>query len=180
MDALAIADGSVVADLGAGGGWFTLRLARRVGPNGIVYAEDIQPQMIEATRRRMQHERLPNVRMVLGSPNDPRLPRSLDAVLIVDVYPELEDPVTLLKNVMKALKPQGRLGVCGYNRGAGGPGPAPDQRVDPDSVVSAATSAGFQLISREPVVPFQWLLVFGKRPELVTGPGAPTLPGPSR
>ena len=56
MDALRIADGSVVADLGAGGGWFTIRLARRVGPNGLVYAEDIQPQMIEAIRRRVQRE----------------------------------------------------------------------------------------------------------------------------
>src|SRR5688572_32220654 len=70
MDELRIAEGSVVADLGAGGGWFTIRLARRVGPNGLVYAEDIQPQMIDATRRRAQHERLTNVRTVLGTPSD--------------------------------------------------------------------------------------------------------------
>src|SRR6185436_11567230 len=89
MDDLRIAEGSVVADLGAGGGWFTIRLARRVGPNGLVYAEDIQPQMIDATRRRAQHERLTNVRTVLGTPSDPRLPRKIDAVLIVDAYHEI-------------------------------------------------------------------------------------------
>ena len=80
MDALGIAEGSVVADLGAGGGWFTLRLARRVGPNGLVYAEDIQPPMLEAISRRMQSENLSNVRPVLGTPSDPRLPQGLDAV----------------------------------------------------------------------------------------------------
>ena len=68
MDALGIADGAVVADLGAGGGWLEIRLARRVGPNGIVYAEDIQPQMIEAINRRMQHEGLANVRRSWARP----------------------------------------------------------------------------------------------------------------
>ncbi len=62
MDELKIAEGSAVAELGAGGGWFTIRLARRVGPNGVVFAEDIQPEMIEAMRVRLQHENLPNVR----------------------------------------------------------------------------------------------------------------------
>jgi predicted methyltransferase len=87
MDALGIADGSVVADLGAGGGWFTIRLARRVGPNGIVYAEDIQRLMIEATERRVGREGLRNVRTRLGTAEDPDLPRnSMDAILIVDTY----------------------------------------------------------------------------------------------
>ena len=94
MDALGIADGSTVADLGAGGGWFTIRLARRVGPNGLVYAEDIQTQMLEATSRRVAREGLQNVTTVLGTPSDPRLPDGkLDAVLIVDAYHEMEDAV---------------------------------------------------------------------------------------
>src|SRR5689334_15680398 len=85
MDALEIADGSAVADLGAGGGWFTIRLARRVGPNGVVWAEDIQPEMIESIKRRVQREQLRNVNPQLGTPLDPRLPpRALDAVLTVD------------------------------------------------------------------------------------------------
>jgi SAM-dependent methyltransferase len=88
MDALRIGESSVVADVGAGGGWFTVRLARRVGPNGKVYAEDIQPEMLAAIRRRVLREGFNNVLYVQGKtadPSDPGLPASaLDAVLIVD------------------------------------------------------------------------------------------------
>jgi ubiquinone/menaquinone biosynthesis C-methylase UbiE len=162
MDALGIADGSIVADLGAGGGWFTTRLARRVGPNGLVYAEDIQPQMIEAIGGRVQRENLLNVRTVLGTAKDPNLPHGIDAVVIIDAYHEMEDPVTLLKNVERSLKPQGRVGVVDFNPGGGGPGPAPDERVAPETVIAAASAAGLQLISKEAIPPFQFLLVFGK------------------
>src|SRR5918992_1541580 len=79
MDALGIAEGSTVADLGAGGGWFTMRLAVRVGPNGKVYAEDVQPQMIEAIRRRVARADLGWVITVLGTQTDPRLPEPVDA-----------------------------------------------------------------------------------------------------
>jgi predicted methyltransferase len=164
MDALGIAEGSVVADLGAGGGWFTIRLARRVGPNGIVYGEDIQPEMIEAIARRVQEEGLQNVRTVLGTPTDPRLPSKVDTVLIMDVYHELDDPVTVMKNVARYLKPQGRLGIVGYNPGGGGPGPEPEERVDPQTVINDAAKAGLQLTHREPVPPFVYLLVFGLDP----------------
>ncbi len=164
MDALQIADGSIVADLGAGSGWFTLRLARRVGPNGRVYAEDIQRQMIEAVGRRVQRENLSNVVPVLGTPTDPRLPAGLDAVLIVGVFHEIDDPVTLFRNIGTSLQPRGRIGVVDFNPGGGGPGPAPDQRVDPNAVITAAAAAGFQMVARETVPPFQFLLVFSKAP----------------
>jgi predicted methyltransferase len=170
MDALGIADGAVVADLGAGGGWFTIRLARRVGPNGIVYAEDIQSQMIEAIDRRVRREGLTNVRTVLGRPDDPRLPPGLDAVLIVDTYHEIEDPVAVLKNLALSLKPHGRIGVVGFTAGGGGPGPAPEDRVAPDVIIAAAESAGLGLNAREAVQPFQFLLVFGKNAASPTTP----------
>ena len=87
MDSLGVADGSVVADIGAGSGWFTIRLARRVGPQGLVYAEDVQKEMINAVTRRVSREGLANVRPWLGQKNDPNLPAaSIDAVLIVDAY----------------------------------------------------------------------------------------------
>ena len=162
MDALKIAEGSVVADLGAGGGWFTIQLSRRVGPNGRVFAEDIQPQMIEAISRRVQREGLLNVVPVLGTPSDPRLPAGIDAVLMVETYHEVEDPIALLKHVAQSLKPQGRIGVVEFTAGAGGPGPAPDERVDPQSVIQAAASAGLELTKRDAVPPFQFLLVFEK------------------
>jgi predicted methyltransferase len=163
MDALGIGDGSVVADLGAGGGWFTIRLARRVGPNGLVYAEDVQPQMIEAIERRLQREGLRNVRTILGEHDDPRLPPSaLDAALMVDAYHEVEDRVSFLQNVGKALKPRGRLGIIEYRKDGLGPGPPLDQRIEPAAVIADARAAGLRLLASDDSLPFQYLLVFGR------------------
>ena len=167
MDALGIADGSKVADLGAGGGWFTIRLAQRVGPNGLVYAEDIQPQMIEAIDRRVKREGLANVRSVLGTSRDPRLPAGLDAVLIVDTFHEMEDPITILRNVSTSIKPQGRIGIVGFLAGGGGPGPAAEDRVDPRLIIETAVSAGLRVLVEQPVPPFQYLLIFVKNPAAV-------------
>jgi SAM-dependent methyltransferase len=162
MDALGIADGARVADLGAGGGWFTVRLSRRVGPNGRVYAEDIQPQMIESIARRVSREGLANVMTVLGTPNDPRLPTDLDAVLIVSTYPEMTDPIALLENVAGSLKPNGRVGIIDFRLEGGGPGPPTDERVEPDAVIRDAERAGLQLLAREEFLTYQYLLVFGQ------------------
>jgi ubiquinone/menaquinone biosynthesis C-methylase UbiE len=161
MDALGIADGSLVADLGAGGGWFTTRLAFRVGPNGVVYAEDIQREMIESIRRRVDREGLRNVRTILGSPDDPNLPAGLQAVLIVDSYTQFQDPVSLLRNTGKALAPNGRLGIVDFKRdGSGGPGPALEERISPEAIEADAQKAGLRLYSRETFLRYQYLLVF--------------------
>jgi predicted methyltransferase len=163
MDAMGIADGSVVADIGAGAGWFTIRMARRVGPQGLVYAEDVQDAMINAITRRVQREGLTNVKAVRGVGSNPRLPaRSLDAVLVVDAYHEIEDRVTMLSNLARALKPQGRIGVVDFKLEGTGPGPAPEERVSPDIVVKDAKEAGLRLIRQEPFLPYQYFLIFGK------------------
>lgn len=163
MDAMGIADASVVADIGAGSGWFTLRLARRVGPQGLVYAEDVQKEMITAISRRVSREGFNNVKPVLGLRNDPRLPpASIDAVLLVDAYHEIEDRVTMLTNLSKSLKPQGRLGIVDFRLDGTGPGPAPEERVSPDVVVNDAKKAGLRLIRQESFLPYQYFLIFGK------------------
>jgi ubiquinone/menaquinone biosynthesis C-methylase UbiE len=165
MDAMQIGETSIVADLGAGGGWFTVRLARRV-PNGRVYAEDIQPQMIEAIERRVQREGIRNVTTVLGTPTDPKIPvGSLDAVLIVDAYHEVEQPITLLGNVAKSLKPTGTIGIVNYKKDGGGPGPAMEERVDPEQVIGDARAAGLELRKRENFLRYQYLLTFGVAPK---------------
>lgn len=165
MDALAIADGSVVADIGAGAGWFTIRLARRVGPNGMVYAEDVQRQMIESIERRVQREALRNVRIVLGTAENPRLPNgALDAALIVDAYHEMDDRIPLLRNLARSLKASGRLGIVDFRLDGGGPGPPLDERIAPDLVIAEAHQAGLRLLSQETFLPFQYLLVFGRAP----------------
>lgn len=171
MDALGIADGSVVADIGAGAGWFTMRLARRVGPRGIVYAQDVQPQMLDAIRRRVSRDGLRNVQTRLGRGSDPNLPAGgLDAVLVVDVYPEVEDRVGLLRNLTTALKPGGRIGVVNYNPGRGGPGPAPTEgvRVASTVVEADARAAGLSVIARA-TLPWQYLLVLGRPDKSVAG-----------
>lgn len=164
MDALHVAEGTVVADLGAGGGWFTVRLARRVGPNGRVYAVDVQRLMIEAIARRVQREGYANVTPVLGEEDDPRLPADaqVDAVLIVDAFPEMPDPVKLLRNVARKLKPQGRIGIIDYRQGEGGPGPEAQDRVPANVVVTDAAAAGLTLVDQHTFLPYQYFLIFGK------------------
>ncbi len=160
MDALGIADGAVVADVGAGGGWFTVRLAQRVGPHGLVYAEDIQPQMIESINRRVRRAGLTNVQTVIGTASNPLLPGPIDALLMVEVYGHVADPVTLLRNVMPRLKPGGRVGIVEYKLDGGGPGPPLDERVEPATVIRDAQAAGFRLLAREDRFRYQYLLVF--------------------
>jgi ubiquinone/menaquinone biosynthesis C-methylase UbiE len=163
MDALGIAEGSVVADLGAGGGWFTIRLARRVGPNGRVYAEDVQHEMLESIRRRVERELLSNrVKTVHGTESDPRLPEPVDAALIVDAYHEMDQPVALLKNLARSLKPGGRIAIVNFTKEGGGPGPPMEERVDPERVIRDASAAGLRVVARPNFLRYQYMLVFGR------------------
>jgi ubiquinone/menaquinone biosynthesis C-methylase UbiE len=164
MDALRIGEGSVVTDLGAGGGWFTVRLARRVGPNGIVFAQDVQPQMLDSIRRRVDREGFRNVRYVRGEPTDPKLRADtpLDAVLIVDAYHEFSDPISLLRGLRAAIKPSGRIGIVNFTMDGGGPGPPASERVPAERVIEQAAAAGLTLVTRETFLEFQYFLIFGK------------------
>ena len=163
MDALAIGERSVVADVGAGGGWFTVRLARRVGPNGLVFAQDVQQQMLDSISRRIDREGFSNVRYIRGERRDPKLPRgALDAVLMVDTYHEFENPVALLRGVGVALKPGGRVGIVDFRSDGGGPGPPFSERVKEERVVEEAADAGLRLLGRETFLEFQYFLIFGR------------------
>lgn len=163
MDSLSIYDGAKVADIGAGGGWFTIRLAVRVGPNGIVYAEDIQPEMIESIRRRVSRMELTNVRPKLGTPTDPQLPTGLNAVLMVDTYPQIPEPIVLLRRIAASLAPNGKLGIVDFTLdGAGGPGPELESRLSPEVIKEHAAAAGLKLQAHETYLKYQYLLIFGK------------------
>lgn len=163
MDALRIGEGSVVADVGAGGGWFTVRLARRVGPNGIVYAQDVQPEMLDSIRRRVDREGFQNVQYVRGEPTDPKLrANALDAVVIVDAYHEFSNPVPVLRRLGASLKPTGRIGIVDFKMDGGGPGPPFSERVRDELVIDQAAQAGLRLIGRETLLEFQYFLIFGR------------------
>ena len=168
MDALKIAYGDTVADIGAGSGFFTVRLARRVDPRGekgLVYAEDIQQPMLESIKRRVTREGLKNVVTRLGTDTDAKLPPGqLDAILVVDVYQEVEatdDRVRFLRHRADALKPNGRNGVVNYTPGAGGPGPEPQKRLDRSVVEEEVRAAGLRVLDRT-TLPFQYMLVVGR------------------
>jgi predicted methyltransferase len=109
FEALGLTEGSVVADLGAGGGWFTTRLARAVGSNGRVYAVDVNPISLRELREALPKE-LTNIEIVRGEENDPKLPAGqLDAVLVVNAYHEFAEYAAVLARVREALRPGGRL-----------------------------------------------------------------------
>jgi SAM-dependent methyltransferase len=112
MDFLKVGPGMAVADVGAGSGYYTVRLARRVGPTGHVIAEDVTPAYLDGLRRRVARERLANVTLDLGEAHDPRLPPgSVDLALLVHMYHEVAQPYGLLYNLLPALKPGGRVAV---------------------------------------------------------------------
>jgi SAM-dependent methyltransferase len=141
MDLLGITPGKNVADLGAGSGWFTARASRRVGPTGAVLAEDINPVAIEHIGRRALEENLSNVRTVLGSPDDPRLPPgSVDAVLMLKMYHEIAHPVTAMKALAPALRPGAKIGIIDRN------GNGANHGVQQNLVVKEMAQAGYKLV----------------------------------
>jgi predicted methyltransferase len=165
MDELGIADGARVADVMAGAGWFSMRLARRVGPNGLVYAEDSDPAMTGAITRAAAQDDVSNIRVVRGGPSDPHLPPGLQVAVIVDAFGRFSRPVDALKNIAASLAPNGRLGVIDFTKnGAGGPGPPVDERVDPATVVRDAALAGLQVRQTGRFLRYEFLLVFVKAP----------------
>lgn len=163
LDALGSLAGLTVADLGAGSGYFTVRLAARAGPKGRVYATDLQPEMLKMLASRLARENVRNVTLVQGAVDDPKLPPStIDLVLMVDVYHEFSEPQKMLRGIRAALKPGGRLVLLEY------------RKEDPDvpirfehkmSVAEAKTeleAEGFTLTKVDPRLPRQHILIFSK------------------
>jgi predicted methyltransferase len=115
MEELGIAPGGAVADIGAGGGYFTFRLAARVGPKGKVYAQDLDEKVLAQIREHAEKEKLAQVQTIHGTQDDPNLPESsLDAVLVVDSFHEFTHADAMVAGLFRALKPGGRLGVIDH------------------------------------------------------------------
>jgi ubiquinone/menaquinone biosynthesis C-methylase UbiE len=117
LDALDLKPGMSVADIGAGSGYYSSRIAKRIGPTGRVYATDIQQGMIDILERRIKNEGLTNVTTILGGMDDPRLPpASIDLAIMVDVYHELQQPQLFLQRLKPAFKPNGRLVLLEFRK----------------------------------------------------------------
>ena len=143
MDILGIKEGSTVADIGAGSGWFTVRAARRVGYASSVYAVDINSGYLKYIDDRAKRENLPNIRTVLGKEDDPLLPaNSIDAVLLLKTYHEVAQPIYLLKRTREAMRAGALLGIIDRN------GKGDDHGIDKDVVIKEAGSAGFVLVNQ--------------------------------
>ncbi len=143
MDLLHLKPGSTIADIGAGGGWFSVRAARRVAPNGRVIAEEINAKAIAYIQQRAQREHLTNIETVLGTPDDPKLaPNSLDAALMLKVYHEIEHPPLVLAKLRAALKPGARFGIIDKN------GNGADHGLNESIVRSEVEHAGFRQVGR--------------------------------
>ena len=141
MDILSIAPGKTVADIGAGSGWFTVRAAKRVTEAGIVYAVDINPEAVHHVADRAQREHLRNVKVVLGTPDDPQLPaNSIDAVLLLKTYHEVANPIVLLRNLRTSLRPNARVGVIDRS------GNGEDHGIQKKVVLREAEQAGYRLL----------------------------------
>jgi predicted methyltransferase len=161
LDALGTLTGMTVADVGAGSGYFTVRLASRVGATGRVYATDLQPEMLKMLSARLARERVANVTMVHGAVDDPKLPvSSLDLVLMVDVYHEFSEPQKMLRGLHAALKPAGRLVLLEYRK------EDPDVPIRFEHKMSVAEARmeleaeGFKLSKVDDRLPRQHILIF--------------------
>ncbi len=147
MDLLNIKQGSSVADIGAGSGWFTVRAARRVGSSGRVYAVEINQDFLKHIKARAETEGLANIRTVLGREDDPLLPsRSVDAVLVLKTYHEISEPVLLMRRLRAAMRPGALLGVIDKD------GSGDDHGIESRTIVEEAERAGLSLVGQHDFV----------------------------
>ena len=141
MDLMHVKAGSTFADIGAGSGWFTVRAAKRVGPKGVVYAEDINESAIQYIQSRAQREKLANIRTVLGTPDDAKLPaHSVDAVLLLKVYHEIAQPVPFMQRLRGSLTPGARVAIVDRN------GNGTDHGLNRDVVEKEMEEAGYKKV----------------------------------
>jgi SAM-dependent methyltransferase len=163
MRLLRLPKGTTVADIGAGSGYFTVRLARAVGDKGTVYASDLQPGMLELLKKTVANARLKNVMPVLAAPDDPKLPAgSLDLALMVDVYHELSQPQTVLQRIREALKPDGRLVLIEYRAEDPTVPIRPEHKMTKEQVRLEVEHEGFTQSRVYGDLPRQHLIVFTK------------------
>jgi ubiquinone/menaquinone biosynthesis C-methylase UbiE len=161
LDAIALKKGDVVADIGAGVGYFTWRMAERVGPAGKVYASDIQPGMIEQLKKNVAARGLTNVVPVLGTDVDPKLPAGkLDLALLVDVYHEFSQPQKMLARIREALKPSGRMILLEYRKEDPSVPIRLEHKMTVQEVRAEIEPEGFKFDTSLETLPQQHILIF--------------------
>ena len=164
LKALALRPGEVVADVGAGSGYFTVRFAKAVGDSGRVYAVDISPDMVRHLNRRVRAEGLRNVVTVLSDPDDPLLPdASVDRFVIVDTWHHVEDRPGYLERMKRMLKPGGQVVHIDFQKRELPIGPPTAMKIAREDLVRQMEDAGFRLSAEHTFLPYQYFLVFSVR-----------------
>jgi len=158
IQALALKPDAIVADIGAGTGYFSVRLAHML-PQGRVYGVDTEPGMVKHLADRAQREGLKNVTAVAGMPGDPRLPEKADLIVLVDVYHHVEDRERYFRQLQKSLKAGGRVAVIDFRMDSP-VGPPKSARIEPDRVKAEMKRAGYALAQEHAFLPNQYFLVF--------------------
>jgi SAM-dependent methyltransferase len=163
LDALGNLTGATVADVGAGSGYFTVRLSKRVGPSGRVFANDLQPEMLKMLGARLARERIANVTLVQGSIVDPKLPpASIDLVLMVDVYHEFAEPQKMLRAIRAALKSDGRLVLLEYRKEDPEVPIRFEHKMSVEEAKIELEAEGFRLSRVDGRLPRQHILIFAR------------------
>lgn len=160
--ALAPAPNAAVADIGAGTGYLSVRLARAV-PQGRVYAADIEPDMVRHLAMRAQHEGLANITAVASKADDASLPATVDLAILVDVYHHIEQRERYFAKLRGSLKPGGRLAIVDFRLDAPS-GPPRSARIAPEQVQAELARAGYALAAEHGFLPYQYFLVFRVAP----------------
>ena len=165
LDAMQLKEGMTVAEIGAGTGYFSRRLAKAVGPTGKVYAEDIQPQMLDLLKERAGKEGIGNIVTVLGTDTDPKLPvHGVDRLLLVDVYHEFQKPEAMLASLRDTLAPGGLVILVEYRlEGDTAAHINIKHRMSVEQVLAEWNQAGFELVNRIETLPAQHIFLFTPR-----------------
>ena len=160
MEALAVKEGEVIADIGAGSGYFTMRLANHVGTAGRVYAVDVSADMIRHLNARVRDAGLSNVSTILAPPDDPLLPQAVDRFLIVNVWHHIEDQAGYLDRMKKRLKPGGQVIMIDFQKRELPVGPPLAMKIAREDLVRQMAAHGFGLEAEHTFLPYQYFLVF--------------------
>ena len=158
IQALALRPDATVADIGAGTGYFSVRLARML-PKGRVYAVDLEPDMVRHLEARAKREDLANLVAVQAAPDDPRLPGKVDLALLVDTYHHVGERVRYFSQLRKSLALQGRVAIIDFTLDSE-IGPPPRARIEPEQVKRELAKAGYRLAAEHLLLPNQYFLVF--------------------
>ena len=174
IQALALKPDAVIADIGAGTGYFAVRFANMV-PQGRVYGVDIEPDMVKYLAERAKREKRDNVVAIAGAPDDPKLPEKADLILMVDVFHHIDDRARYFRSLRASLKPGGRIAVIDFRLDSP-EGPPKAARIAPERVIAELKGAGYTLATQHRFLPKQYFLVFQPEAAVPTQPGG-TGPG---